>query len=244
VTKSTIVVSDFGPMLVNPNDQYIVPSIVQSGVYADRDIKLVLSLIKFLVDKNGSATFYDVGANFGIHTLAVASLLGGKVKVRAFEAQKQIFFNLCGSVALNGLANVDCHHVAVTDGSTKTLQFDTPDYDSINNFGGLELVPAESSDNALIKKVGKETVNCVALDDYSERVDFIKMDIEGMEHQALLGATKTFDQYRPICFLEVLKSDPVKIKAFFEARDYSITPFSHMDWVLIPGEMLDADIEI
>jgi len=231
-------------MLVNPNDQFIVPSIEQAGTYSPGDITLIQSLVEFLINKHGDATFYDVGANFGTHTLAVASRFEDKVKVRAFEAQKQIFFNLCGSLALNGLTNVDCHNLAVTDGSIETLQFDLPDYDSVNNFGGLELVPAESSDNQTMKKVGKETVTCVALDDYDERVDLIKMDIEGMELQALNGATKIFDQYRPICFLEVLKSDPSKIRTFFESRNYAIEPFSQMDWLLIPAEMLDAGIQI
>ena len=242
--KSKIIESTYGQMLVNPNDQYIVPIIEKTGTYGLENITLIQSLVEFLINKHGDAIFYDVGANFGTHTLAVASRFKDKVKVRAFEAQKQIFFNLCGSLALNGLTNVDCHNVAVTDGSIETLQFDLPDYDSVNNFGGLELVPAESSDNQTMKKVGKETVSCVALDDYDERVDLIKMDIEGMELQALNGATKIFDQYRPICFLEVLKSDPTKIRTFFESRNYSVMPFSQMDWLLIPSEMLDAGLEI
>jgi hypothetical protein len=33
-----------------------------------------------------------------------------------------------------------------------------------------------------------ETVKCVTLDSYGEDVDFVKMDIEGMEHLALAGA--------------------------------------------------------
>ena len=67
-----------------------------------------------------------MGANFGCFALALARIAGPKGKVHAFEAQRVIFDMLCGSVALNGLTQVFCHHVAVGDreGVIEVPQFD------------------------------------------------------------------------------------------------------------------------
>ena len=240
MAKFKVVQSSYGPILVNPNDKFIAPSIEQTGTYSPDDIHLLTSLVEFLTKKNNQAVFYDVGANFGIHTLAIASRFGPAVSVRAFEAQPQLFYGLCGTVALNGLTNVRCHNLAISDGSCKTIQFDLPDYDSPNNFGGLELVPARISDNSDMTKVGKETISCATLSDFDERVDLIKMDIEGMEYLALCGASRLFDLHRPICFVEILKSDTNQIQTFFAQKKYHILPFSGMDWLAIPSEFLDG----
>jgi FkbM family methyltransferase len=59
---------------------------------------------------------------------------------------------------------------------------------------------AGNGEAGAITKDGSSHVAAVALDDvlHGHAVDFIKLDVEGAEIQALMGATKTIEHFRPI----------------------------------------------
>ncbi len=204
---NAIINSDYGPIIININDLYIGKHISKTGYWAKEDIILIMELIDFLLTKKKDVVFYDIGANIGTHTLAIGKTYGSKVFVRAFEAQRQIFNMLCGTIAINGLQNIYCHNLAISDESGQKLEIPVLDYNETNNFGGLELIQPPRSDNQNIKKNGFEIVETVNVDSFNEAVDFIKIDIEGMEDKALAGAMQTLQKYRPICFVEILKTD-------------------------------------
>jgi hypothetical protein len=56
------------------------------------------------------------------------------------------------------------------------------------------------------------------------RLDLLKIDIEGMEVEALNGGAETIANRKPICYVEVLKSDVKSINAFFADRGYCAFP--------------------
>ena len=85
-------------------------------------------------------------------------------------------------------------------------------------------------------KTGSEVVDCVKIDQYDETVDFIKMDIEGMEHLALVGGIKTLTKHRPICFLEMFKTDTNRVKQIFKNLDYVAYTHTHDNWIFLPSE--------
>ncbi len=98
-----------------------------------------------------------------------------------------------------------------------------PDYGQPNNFGGLELTQATLSDNdKMLKSEISATVETITIDSFGEDVDVMKLDIEGMEVSALNGAKETIERSRPICLVEILKSDLGEIEKFFEARRYQM----------------------
>lgn len=223
-------------MIINGNDRWIGPSIEQFGAWAADDIELIASILDILLKEKDRVTFYDVGANIGTHTVALARRFGTRIAVRAFEAQRQMFYVLCGNVAINGLDNVHCHHCAVTDGTVTSMDILLPDYNKINNFGGLELMDAVNSDNSSMSKNLVEKVSCVILDGHDESVDFIKLDVEGMELRALQGARHIIQTSRPICFVEVLKSDIATIQDFFKQYSYILYRYKNDDWIFVPKE--------
>jgi hypothetical protein len=71
-----------------------------------------------------------------------------------------------------------------------------------------------------MKKNRSEEVDAITLDDFNETVDFIKMDIEGMEDKAFVGAKKTLERCRPICFFEISKTDVDFLINIFREGDY------------------------
>ncbi len=66
-----------------------------------------------------------------------------------------------------------------------------------------------------MSKNGYEFVNVATIDSLAESVDFIKMDIEGMEDKAIEGAVNTIDKYRPICYIEIVKTNANFVLEFF-----------------------------
>lgn len=226
----------FGPMIVNVNDRFIGAEILHSGYWGLGEVQLIAGLIGKRTGGTRRATFYDIGANIGTHTLGVSRLLGRKVTVRAFEAQRNIYYMLCGNIALNNLRSVYCHHLAVSDRPGEMIRFRTPDYNAPNNLGGLELMPPVTSDNQGMVHGGEEAVSTVTIDAFGEAVDFLKIDIEGMEDRALRGAERTIAEHRPMVFLEIAKTDRDFVTGFFKSRNYAGFATSQ-DAVFLPREM-------
>lgn len=230
--------SKFGPIICNVNDQFITRSIINTGYFSEAEIKLIAQLIKVKCADEREFVFYDVGSNIGTHSLAIARMFGQRVHVRAFEAQRNVYNMLCGTIALNNLSSqVRCHHNAVSHTTGDTLEIRLPDYSKVNNFGGFEVMPPKRSDNQNMSRSGLvDHVPTVTIDSFNEAVDILKMDIEGMEHLAIQGAQKTIERSRPVCCIEILKTDTDVVYSFFKTREYN--GFVHgKDAYFLPREL-------
>lgn len=122
----------------------------------------------------------DLGANVGYYTLLFSKLVGGTGKVFAFEPDSENFSLLKKNVEINGYKNVVLVKKAVSSRSCEALFYlrNNGVSNSFLNFGdGAKSVAVEKVD--LDTFFGK--IDCM--------VDFIKMDIEGEEFEALKGAS-------------------------------------------------------
>jgi hypothetical protein len=63
----------------------------------------------------------------------------------------------------------------------------------------------------------------LTLDEFNlPRVDFIKIDVEGMELEALEGASRSIAQSHPIMLIEKIKTDAEKLRQWLKARGYEV----------------------
>jgi FkbM family methyltransferase len=227
--------SDYGSIIVHENDSHISRSIVRYGYWMQHEVRSMIAMLEQWVALRGDIVCYDIGANIGTHTLAIATTFREQARVRAFEAQTELFKALCATVDINTLNNVSCHHNAVADVAGIDLDFALPDYAVEANFGSLEVMPTSRSDNAHMARAGRERVRTVSVDCFDERVDFLKIDVEGMESLVLRGARRTIAAYRPLVMVEVLKSDPAELASYFAALSYDVFPRQE-NWFAIPSE--------
>ncbi len=176
-----------GYTLYNKNDKYIGRSIELYGEFSELELVLFNQICK------QNAVVIEVGANIGTHTMALAKLVGANGRIYAFEPQRIIFQTLCANMALNSITNVEAFQVAVSneEGSLLIPEFN---YDKENNFGGIELDKFQHG-----RKVPK-----VKLDDFLEleRLDFMKIDVEGMEQSVIEGAALMIERFKPILYVE------------------------------------------
>jgi len=203
-----------GTMMYNVNDAFIGRSLDLYGEWCDGEA-FVLGQILAPGD-----LVVDVGANIGTHTLFFAKAVGERGLVLAFEPQRMVFQTLCGNVALNGLPNVSCMHVAV-GAEVGKVTFPRLDPRAPYNFGAVKASATGPG----------EAVDVVPLDEFDiQRCKLIKVDVEGMETQVLAGAKKTIERCKPVLFLEndtversrelLLAVDALGYKAFWHIATY------------------------
>ena len=130
----------------------------------------------------------------------------------AFEPQRLLFQTLCANMALNSIKHVDCKQLGV--GYSKRL-VTVPVLDPLkeNNFGGLSIDEEYPE--------GEPVAICRVDDIGLPRCDFIKMDVEGMEPEALQGAMNTIVKCRPILYVELDREENLHfLQIFLEELRY------------------------
>lgn len=181
----------YGQMLFNRYDMYIGRSLQLYGEFSEGECEVFRQIVR-----QGN-TVVEVGANIGSHTVPLAQWVGPRGRVIAFEPQRIVFQNLCANVALNNLLNVHCLQQAA---GAKLGSIVVPhiDYQSENNFGGLGLGSFTRGE-----RVPLVTIDSLELD----ACDLIKIDAEGMEREAILGAQKTIEKFKPTLYVENDRTD-------------------------------------
>jgi FkbM family methyltransferase len=234
-----IVPTAYGQMLVNRHDINQTNALFKTGVAVDHaEIVLLTQVLQLL---GTDLTVIDVGANFGTYTLGLARWVGAKGKVHAFEPQRAIFHMLAGSVALNSLTHVFCHHLALgeSEGRLEIPQFD---YAQPLNFGSVEFTANQTEPLHQTRGHDPQNVEYVSLttiDRFAfERVHLMKIDAEGMELSVLKGAAETLRRCRPVLYLEYLKSDKAALHSFVTALDYLIYE-NGINFLCLPSELKD-----
>ncbi len=147
------------------------------------------------------AVCLDVGANLGLYSLGL-SALAPKGRVYAFEPSPTTFGHLRANLEANGAGNVVACNRAVSD-TAGTVRFHDISYFSAGSFSSDEasLLSAASYGSDPFEAAAT-TIDDVVADRALERVDFVKIDVEGAELSVLAGAEKTLATYRPVTVLE------------------------------------------
>lgn len=143
----------------------------------------------------------DVGASIGLFSLALSLLVPGG-KVYALEPSPSSYASLSANLAVNGVENVEAFQLAATNISG-TLSFnDIPQFSA----GSFPVTPEfRAMAEAMSSRVME--VSAVSLDDFVsehqvERLDLIKIDVEGGELAVLEGARDTLARDRPLVVME------------------------------------------
>lgn len=180
----------YGPMLLPPADQYVGRSLLTYGVFSPLEFQTWRPYLP------PAGVVVDAGANIGGHTLAFAMTVGMAGAVHAFEPQRQLFFMLCGSLALCGGSNVFPQNRALGR-ERSVIRLPAINYGVPQNFGGWSIR------DEIPENVPTEPIACIPLDELKlKRLDFIKIDVEGFELNVLHGAKETITNLRPVMAIE------------------------------------------
>lgn len=137
------------------------------------------------------SVFVDVGANVGSFTIPAADCVGAMGKVLAIEPSPHIFPYLKSNVLHNGLSNVCLEKAAVSDREDGKVKFyEAPD----EKFGMGSLAPQFNADPIRVKS---KRLDDILEERGIEKVDFMKVDVEGFEAAVFRGAERLLSGSEP-----------------------------------------------
>ncbi len=169
-----------------------------SGCYEPNSMRLLEKLLP------EGGTFIDAGANTGLYSLLAARLAGPFGQVVSYEPSPREFESLVENVRANHLGNLALRRVALGDEKGKgKLRLTSADSSGLNTL--CEMFAYSGTQLA-----GSCVVDVCRLDDEVEdlkiqRIDMMKIDVEGFETQVILGAREALARFRPVLLVEILK---------------------------------------
>ena len=165
---------------------------------------------------DSSKLFVDIGANVGMSALSILTI-NSQAKIVSFEP------NPANYPYLDRLADkfANFQYLSVGLGAkTSNIAFYYPIYNNkpMTALGSCDRDKAEGwlNENTVYffdankLETEKITIEVKTLDSFELKPDYIKIDVEGFEHQVLLGAAQTINHHRPILLVEgVAQNDRV-----------------------------------
>lgn len=153
----------------------------------------LVALLRQVLD--AGMTFVDVGAQIGYFSITAAALVGDRGMVHSFEPDRDNFARLAANAS--AYPWVTAHNSAVGDRTGEINFYRSP-------------IKTESGWGALFNEDGKRervTAAICTLDSWAtaagiERIDLLKMDVEGAEYRVLEGAQAVIAKTRPVMWVE------------------------------------------
>jgi FkbM family methyltransferase len=194
----------------------------------------------------GSKICIDIGANIGITTIWMAR---NSEKVYSFEPETNNIFRFKENLYANNVENVKLIQKAVSDIIGEL------DLNILESYGHHSLGQVATSKIIGRQKVDVITLNKFCLENNIDKIDFLKVDVEGFEIEVFNGAKNLFmnKKIKLVAFeisdipLKSLNKSEKEIFDFFKSVNYDILnldgsffntnsyeKISHLDLIAIP----------
>jgi len=180
---------------IDPEDRLIGPRFIVDGEYEPATSAFVLKQV------GPDDTCIDVGANFGYYTCLFAHL-AWRGRVLAYEPDPHVFQSLVDNIAINW-----CEAVVSPMNSAVGAEHGQLTLHRWHNRAGNTGIVAPDHEIAPGFRLTSEAFDApiIPLDslvDRLDRVDLIKIDVEGAESLVARGMTKLVAKFRPIVLIE------------------------------------------
>lgn len=221
-----------GKFSVNIDTRYKVERIMWTGKFEEKLVALARARLA------AGDVCFDVGGNVGAISIALAEAVGPTGKVHTFEPNPTNFARLSANFELNPelKSRVVLNNVGIGDQPGTLYWSEDP-----GNPG-----------NGMLGESGDIESKVITLDSYSEanaiqKLDFMKVDVEGMELQVFQGAEQTLKRFKPTIYFETLsrfssgaEADNFdRIEAYLVSLGYTTNKL-HADGSLTPSSIRSA----
>jgi FkbM family methyltransferase len=183
-----------------------------------------LTILKHIVKLGDHVV--DIGANIGWYTKALSNLVGEKGCVFSIEPVPPTFELLSFCAKKLRLRNVKLLNCAISEGDGTAIM-EVPKYErGGENFYQSKIIKRKNINHSLKHYM----VDLKSIDSLfsilSNRISFIKCDVEGHELQVIEGARKVISNFKPAWLIEISgnpemkDSDTFKVFNIFEREGY------------------------
>jgi FkbM family methyltransferase len=153
-------------------------------------------LQRLLQEIRPGEVIYDIGANLGLYTIFLAKAVGPHGRIIGFEPELRSFERCQENLGLNSLANVKVFDRALGNEDREiVLAVDESAASGVHHVLGRRDGETSTRWQSAKMVVGDRFIDMESL----PTPNVIKIDVEGMEEEVLLGLTETL--HRPQCRL-------------------------------------------
>lgn len=208
-------ITDVGRLLLPGHDRFVTPPLRDAGTWEPLEGALIDQRV------HAGMVCLDVGAHVGYHTVRMARAVGPSGRVVAFEPAPQNYALLCANLARHGLDQVLPIEAAVSRASGEVELTLSPDNTGGNRAYRLHYVAPDLQATA------------VALDELlpaEAKIDFVKVDVEGMDHAAIEGMEHMIRRCHPVIVAEFSPSliayvgdDPIEVVGYYRRLGYEVS---------------------
>jgi FkbM family methyltransferase len=182
---------------------------------------ITFSLFKKLAKK--AKVIIDIGAHIGKYTILASKMTNGKVI--SIEASKDNFSILKKNIMLNNAKNVLAFNLAITN-SNKKVKLYKPNTSGHNTLRRI---------NAPYKWVNGTTLDYLLKKLKIEKVDLIKIDVEGTEINVIEGFKEYLIHHKvDNIIIEISKDNIYQVKKIFSSFGYSIKKIENENYIVRP----------
>jgi FkbM family methyltransferase len=221
-------------MQLDPYDQ-VSHTILKTGGWEPESLQAVANHLS----PNG--TFIDVGAHIGYYSLKAAGMVGRNGHVLAIEPNPQTLPKLRGNIEASDARTVSVWPVACAESESTLQLYAAPRSNTGESSLSKENASQEGS-GVTAYSVRARPLDAIVKEAKLERVDMIKIDVEGAEYEVLKGAGQTLTEYRPVLIIELepsqlksLGTSVEQIKEFLAAHGYtSSRRVDHANFEFVP----------
>lgn len=199
----------YGEMSFFRDDIWLGRSLDLYGEWSESEVALFRDLLK------PGDTVVEAGANIGAHTIALASIVGSNGQVLAYEPDERNCKLLRDNVAPHAYV---CQFALGKDHGLAVLNWQR------GNPGGTSVAVPDllSHSDCRVIPLDMQTAGNVETN-LCNHVDFLKIDVEGMELDVLQGAEQTIQRDRPLIYAENDRPGATeKLLAWFTEHGYKV----------------------
>ena len=201
--QGTVRVNDFdGSLSIDLRlSEHMQSRIFWIGYYSQEIVHILNRILR------EGMVFVDVGANIGELTMVASKRIGSNGRVLAFEPVAKNLLELHKNIRENVL-----HNAIVVESGLSDYEGEAHIYNSCGQGAendehfGLNSIYIGNGEGVAIQSIPLTTLDRFLQDKPQDRIDVIKIDIEGAELACLRGAEYTLRTFRPHLIIEVQKA--------------------------------------
>jgi FkbM family methyltransferase len=188
--------------VINPKDA-IEQFHYQGRFYEEEELDLISRFYR-------AGIFVDIGAHVGDHAIFVSKFLSPK-RVIVFEPNPEALVLLRINLALNECKRTDARYLGLALAeSERRLSCRTPEADNLGH-----TICFDAPDGKILSITGDSVLS-------AEPIEFIKLDVEGMELDVLAGLSRTILRWRPTLFVEIWNERKIQFDAWLDTHAYRV----------------------
>ena len=178
--------------------------IAEQGDWFEEEIRFIRHYLK------PGMKILDIGANFGTYSLTAARCVGENGKVWSLEPIPSVGELLRKSVSENEYENISVHQLALSN-SDGIVRF------NVSSNTELSAIASES-DAASTIEVETRSLDSFAEKENLSKIDFLKLDAEGVEVDIIKNGQKFLAEESPLVLLEIKKDNEHDLVAYREIK--------------------------